>query len=148
MKIFDVNILIYAHREDQLDHDFYKSYIEDLVNSGESIGLSPLSGVGFVRIVTHSRFPGGPTGLAQAMSVIDALSDQPNCNWIYPGRRHWSIVSDLCRQKQCRGKLVADAQHAALAIEHGGIWVTRDFDFKGFCELGLRLEYLVPSAGG
>jgi predicted nucleic acid-binding protein len=30
------------------------------------------------------------------------------------------------------GKLVADTQHAALAIAAGATWVTRDADFKRF----------------
>ena len=41
-------------------------------------------------------------------------------------------------------KLVADAQHAAIALEHGCTWVTRDADFEGFRGSGLRVELLIP----
>jgi predicted nucleic acid-binding protein len=41
-------------------------------------------------------------------------------------------------------KSVADAQHAARAIEHGCKWVTRDDDFAKFSPFGLDWEHLVP----
>ena len=43
-----------------------------------------------------------------------------------------------------QGKLVADAQHAAVALEHGCTLVTRDADFEVFRSTGLRLEILQP----
>ncbi len=39
---------------------------------------------------------------------------------------------------------MADAQHAAVAIENGCVWVTRDADFTSFVPHGLRLEILEP----
>ncbi|MYF03810.1 MAG: type II toxin-antitoxin system VapC family toxin, partial [Holophagales bacterium] len=42
----------------------------------------------------------------------------------------------LCRQADARGKLVADAQHAAVAMEHGCTIVSTDADFDRFA--GLR----------
>jgi predicted nucleic acid-binding protein len=48
----------------------------------------------------------------------------------------------LCEAASARGKLVADAQHAAMALEHGCTWVTRDADFDGFRSSGLRVEIL------
>ncbi len=144
MKIFDVNILIYAHREDQKHHSFYRNWLEATVSSGETFGLTTLVAMGFVRIVTNPRFPYGPTPLAQALAVIDALSGFDNCHWISPGRQHWEIVSRLCRETGSLGKKAADAQHAAIAIEHAGEWVTRDKDFLAFQPHGLRLEWLTP----
>jgi predicted nucleic acid-binding protein len=39
---------------------------------------------------------------------------------------------------------VADAQHAAVALEHGCTWATRDGDFEKFRKTGLRVEMVVP----
>ncbi|MCM0640528.1 PIN domain-containing protein [Cellulomonas wangsupingiae] len=39
---------------------------------------------------------------------------------------------ELCRAADARGNLVADAQHAAVAIEHGATWVSQDRDFARF----------------
>ena len=40
-----------------------------------------------------------------------------------------------------------DAQHAAVAMEHGCRWVTRDEDFAGFAPYGLEWELLKPGPG-
>ena len=55
--------------------------------------------------------------------------------------RHWELVARLCREADARGNLVADAQHAAVAIENGATWVSLDRDFARFP--GLR--WVVPS---
>ena len=59
-------------------------------------------------------------------------------------KRHWEHTRDLCRQCSCSGKAVADAQHAAIAIEHACEWVTRDRDFEKFVPHGLKLTLLEP----
>ncbi len=144
MKLFDVNILIYAHRVDQEHHEYYRQFVEELVNGSDCFGLSPLTAAGFLRIVTHPRFPNGPTPFAQAVSVIESLSALGHCIWTPPGQRHWELTRDLANRCACRGKNVADAQHAAIAIEHAGEWVTRDLDFDRFVPYGLKLRILEP----
>ncbi len=144
MKLPDVCILIYAHREDQEHHRYFRKRLETLVRSGEPFGLTPLVAGAFVRIVTAPRFPGGPTPLPQALAVIEALASHPNAHWVNPGRQHWELVTQLCRGTKAVGKLVADAQHAALAIEHAATWLSRDADFARFVDHGLRWEPWVP----
>lgn len=63
-----------------------------------------------------------------------------HCRLVFPGSRHWQLVAKLCRETQATGKLVADAQHAA--IEHGCEWVSRDTDFHRFERSGLRWQHL------
>jgi len=144
MILFDTNILIYAHREDQSEHVFYREWLERTVTNGSLFGLSPLVAAGFVRIVTHPRFPNGPTPVAQALAVVDSLIAVDYCRWTNPSDRHWPLVASLCRETLATGKLVADAQHAAIAIEHAGTWVTRDTDFEPFTKSGLKLQILAP----
>jgi len=45
------------------------------------------------------------------------------------------IYAHLCRGAGATAKLVADAQHAALAIDHGRTFVTTDGDFARFQRL-------------
>jgi len=146
MNLFDVNVLVYAHREDQEHHEFFRDYVESQVTGSDLFALSPLVAGGFLRIVTHDRFPNGPTPLPQALATIDSFTALAHCIWTGPGRRHWEIASELCRRCGCRGKSVADAQHAAIAIEHACQWVTRDRDFEAFVDHGLKLELLDPRA--
>jgi toxin-antitoxin system PIN domain toxin len=145
MKMPDVNILVYAHRRDEISHEFYRDWLEKLVNSSTPFGLSALVGVAFVRIVTHPRFHPDPTPLSTAVAVVDRLREAPGCRWLLPGERHWEITAMLCRQTRAGGKRVADAQHAAVAMEHGCRWVTRDDDFAAFGPHGLEWEHLVPT---
>ena len=146
MRMPDVNILVYAHRRDEPTHEFYRGWLEGLVNSEAPFALSALVAVAFVRIVTHPRFHEAPTPLPVALEVINRLREAPGFRWQLPGERHWEIVSSLCRKTKSAGKLVADAQHAALAIEHGCRWVTRDVDFAKFESHGLEWEHLDPGA--
>lgn len=147
MNMVDVNILIYAHREDQQHHAFYCDKLEALLNGEEAFGLTPLVAAGFLRIVTQANFPNGPSPLSTALSLIDGLMERSNAHWVLPGQKHWELLSDLCRKQGCVGKMVADAQHAALAIEHAGTWISRDKDFFRFESEGLRFTQWVPEEG-
>lgn len=134
----DVNVLVYAHREDEALHDAARDWVDTMVNGDEPFALSVLVTVGFVRIVTNRRIYDQPTPSAVALAAIDAMLAHPNCRLRLPGPRHWQLVSQLCRGTEAAGKLVADAQHAAVAIEHGCEWVSRDGDFARFEAHGLR----------
>lgn len=144
MRCPDVNILVYAHRRDEEHHAFYREWLERLVANGGPFVLTSLVAVAFVRIVTHPRFGNDPTPLRDACLVIDRLSDAPGCRFVHPGPRHWELARQLCIQTGATGKLVAEAQHAAVAMEHGARWVTRDDAFARFEIAGLEWEHLPP----
>ena len=144
MRMPDVNILIYAHRKEDPCHEYFKAWIETMINGSEPFAFSPLVACAFVRIVTHSAFRPSPTPLSQALAVVESLLRANTCVMPELGRGHWPIVRRLCEETGATGKLVADAQHAALAIENGCTWVTRDSDFEKFRPCGLRLEILSP----
>ena len=138
----DVNILIYAHRQDDAAHEKWRTWVEELVVGPQPFALSSLVAAAFLRIVTNRRVYPTPTPMAAALAVIDGLVAQPNCRVIGPGARHWEILADLCRKTGVAGPVVADAQHAAVAIENGCEWVTCDGDFQAFVPAGLRLRQL------
>lgn len=145
MRMPDVNLLIYAHRADDPAHAFYRRWVEQVVAGPEPFALSLEVAAAFVRMVTHERFPGGPpTPLPQALGVIETLQQTPGCRVLTAGDRHWSLFRRLCETDRATGKRVGDARHAALALEHGCTWVTRDTDFQDFVPAGLRLEILTP----
>lgn len=134
----DVNILIYAHREDTEGHSRYRSWLEGVINGDGPFGLSDLVLSGFLRVVTHPRIFNPPTRLEGALSFVNELRSQPNCVPVMPGRHHWDIFSRICRQSNARGNLIADAYFAALAIESGCEWVTTDRDYGRFPGLKWR----------
>lgn len=104
----DVNVLVYAHREDTPHHRACRDWLESVVNADSVFGLSDLVAGGFVRIVTHPRI------------------------------FRWRIFRRLCREAGAKGNLVPDAWFAAMAMEHGCEWITTDGDFARFPGLRWR----------
>lgn len=138
MVLIDVNVLVYAHREDSLDHIRFRGWLEDLVNSEQAFGMSELVLSGFIRIVTHPKVFREPSPLADALSFAEQVRGHPTCVVVEPGERHWGIFTRLCRDCRARGNLVPDAYLAALAIESGSEWITTDRDYARFPGLRWR----------
>ena len=128
----DVNVLIYAFREDTPEHKPHREWLRAVVNGESAYGVSPQVLSSFVRVVTHPAIFARPSTLAEALKFCQVLLDQPHCQLIQPGTRHWPIFVDLCRRAHAIGNLVQDAWFAALAIEHGCEWITTDRDYARF----------------
>jgi toxin-antitoxin system PIN domain toxin len=138
MYLLDVNVLVYAHKTGTDRHDEYLAWLIRTVEDPNPFGLSELALSGFVRVVTHPRIIDNPSSLAEALGFARALKERPNCLSMRPGPRHWAIFEECCRAGRVRGSLVADAHHAALAIETASTWVTTDADFARFPGLDWR----------
>lgn len=132
MLLIDVNVLVYAHRQDAPNHPAFRRWLEAVMQSDRAYGISDIVLSGFLRVVTHPRVFKTPTPLNQAIAFTQDVRDQPNCVVVEPGRRHWDIFTRLCRNAAARGNLVADAYLAALAIESGCEWITTDRDYSRF----------------
>ncbi|MFH2007388.1 MAG: type II toxin-antitoxin system VapC family toxin [bacterium] len=140
MRMPDVNVLIYAHREDaHAEHLTFGRWLSELATASEPFALSPAVLSGVVRIVTNPRVFARPSTLDEVFAFIDELCRRPTARLLGPGPRHRSIFTELCLQTGASAKLVADAYHAAVAMEHGCCWVTTDSDFARFP--GLRWEH-------
>jgi toxin-antitoxin system PIN domain toxin len=136
MLLPDVNVLIYAHRVESPEHERYAAWLIRLASEPEPFALSELGASSFVRIVTNPRIWRTPTETTDALAFVDRLRARSNARPLTHGPASWEIFGALCREAKARGKLVADAYHAALAIEHGCEFVTTDGDFARFA--GLR----------
>ncbi|MCA9591807.1 MAG: type II toxin-antitoxin system VapC family toxin [Myxococcales bacterium] len=144
MLLPDVNVLIYAHRREAPEHDRYARWLEDLAEGAEPFAISELGASGFVRIVTNPRIWEHPTTTPDAFEFVRRLRDRSNARLLTHGARSWEIFERLCVAAKARGKLVADAYHAALAMEHGCEFVTADSDFARFA--GLRHRHPLQEA--
>ena len=144
MILMDVNILVYAHREDTADHAAYRDWVEETINGRGAYGVSELVLSGFIRVVTHPKVFERPTPLAVALDVVQQIRGQPQAVPIRPGARHWAIFEKLLRSIEAKGNRVPDAYLAALAIESGCDWITTD---KGFLKFpGVRARHPLRSA--
>jgi toxin-antitoxin system PIN domain toxin len=143
MLLFDVNVLVYAHREDAADHARYRRWLEQALGSEAAYGVSEIVLCGFVRIVTHARIFRQPSALEKALAFASEIRDRPNAVAVVPGERHWDVFTRLSRDHGVKGSLVSDAYFAALAIESGCEWVTADRDYARFA--GLRWRHPLTS---
>ena len=137
MQLPDVNVLIYAHREDAPEHYRYAAWLKALAEGDEPFAVAEIVLASFLRIVTNGRIFDPPTPMATAIAFCQRLVDWPRAVLVVPSRRHWDLLADLCANIE--GPLVADAYLAALAIEHGCELVTTDSDFARF--KGLRWRH-------
>ncbi len=98
----------------------------------EPFALSVLVLGAFVRLTTNARVFDPPSTLDNAFAFVSSLVERPTARVVGPGPDHMAIFERLCRESGATGKLVADAQHAAVAVEHGCTIVSTDSDFARF----------------
>jgi len=132
MDLPDVNILLMAHRNDLEGHIAVNDWLQARLAGPAPIAFAEFALSSFLRIVTNPRVFRVPTPMATALDFVDALVTCATCVRIRPGPRHFGIFTDLCAEPGMRAGLVADAYFAALAIESGCRFVTRDRDFARF----------------
>lgn len=138
MILVDVNVLIYAYRQDADGHEQYRSWLDLTTGADTPCGAPDVVLSGFLRVVTNPRALSPPAPVDHALTFIERLRQRPSYVPIGPGPRHWAIFARLCREANVKGNLVPDAYLAALAIETGGELVTTDRDFARFPRLRWR----------
>ena len=148
MIVPDVNVLVYAHREDMDEHEPYREWLDSLVNSGPAYGMSELVLSSFVRIVTNGRIFQKPTAIRDALASTAELLAPPQCVPVRPGSGHWAIFDGLCRRHSVTAKLAADAYLAAIVMEAGCELATADRDFARFEGLRWRHPLAERTGGG
>jgi toxin-antitoxin system PIN domain toxin len=134
----DVNVLIYALRKDVPQHAICRPWLKSVVESDVQFGVSTLALGAVVRITTNPHVHPTPTSVEEAIGFCDDLRQQPHCQLVEPGERHWDIFKQLCVTTGTRGPRVTDAWYAALAIEWGCEWITFDRDYARFPGLKWR----------
>jgi len=137
----DVNVLIYAFRREASDHARYRDWLDSIVNSAAVYAISPQVLSSVIRILTDRRAFRDLYSLDEVLAFADVLLNQPNCQVVQPGPRHWRIFHQVCQQSRATGDLVPDAWFAALAIEWGCEWITTDRDFARFPGLSWRTPF-------
>jgi hypothetical protein len=138
MMMPDVNVLLGAFWRRHAAHEDFARVLTRLADGPEPFALSELVLSAFVRIATTRTIVDPPEDLGRVLEFVDSLVDRPNARLLRPGLEHFGIFVRLLRETNCRGKVVADAYHAALAIEHGCEWLTADADFMRFKDLRVR----------
>lgn len=131
MIIPDLNLLLYAYNADSTRHALAKAWWEDLLNSGQRVGLPWIVILGFVRLSTARGILKNPISTDDAMNRIEAWLAQPGVSILNPAAQH---LVELRRTLNAipGGPLTTDAHLAALAIEHRAEIHSTDGDFSRF----------------
>lgn len=129
----DVNVLVQANRVDLPDHQQARSWLDAALRGREPVAISELVLSGYLRIVTNRRVLGpSVTSVTDARAFATTVRSAPAARSARPAERHWDIFLDLVDRGQAVGPDVADAYHAALAIETGSELITYDRGFARF----------------
>jgi hypothetical protein len=139
MMLMDVNVLVYAHREDAKDHGAFRDWLESVINSNVAYGYSELVLSGFIRVVTHPKVFEVPSSPDAAIAFAQQLRSADHAICIAPGKNHWDLFTQCVGQIAAQGNDIPDAYHAALALEWDCDWVTTDKGFRRF--KGLRVRH-------
>lgn len=133
--LVDANLLLYAVDTRSPHHPSAAEWLTSVLNGPRRVGLPWQSLGAFLRISTHPRASDRPLTPAHAWARVgDWLA--AGAAWVpVPTERHAEVLGGLVTSYDLRGNLIADAQLAALAIEHGLTVCSSDTDFARFREL-------------
>nr|WP_281965569.1 TA system VapC family ribonuclease toxin [Serinicoccus marinus] len=132
MLALDVNVLVGALHRGSPGHTTLRPWLERAVDGEEVVGISDAVLTGTLRVVTHPRVFTTPATVPEAAASISNLLRHPNVRTLRTLAGHWQLVLDLCERAGATGNLVADAAHAATAMQHGATLISDDADFARF----------------
>jgi len=128
----DLNVLLYALREESERHVKFRRWMEDLLDGDQPVVLFEPVLAGVLRIGTHPKIYKTPTPRSIIEKFIDDILSSSVALQLRAGERHWGLFLELCRRSDCKGSLIQDAYLAALALEQNCKWITTDRDFARF----------------
>lgn len=134
----DVNVLLYAFREESDRHRDYHGWLQEALNGDEQVALFEPVLSSMMRIATHPSIFKPPSPRKRVEAFIDACLAAPAAVAVRAEAGHWAIFRDLVGRGDCRGNLVQDAYLAAMAIEHRCTYITTDRDYGRFARLRWR----------
>jgi toxin-antitoxin system PIN domain toxin len=133
--LIDASILLYAVDSTSPHQSKTARWLSEQLSGDKRVGFPWQSIVAFVRIATHPRAAWQPLTPDQAWSYVSEWLAAPVA-WVpTPTEQHGRILGGLITDHQLRGNVVADAELAALAIEHGLTICSADTDFARFREV-------------
>jgi uncharacterized protein len=132
MIVLDANILLYAYDETSAQHRAASAYVRRIFSNSDQIGIPSHSVAAFLRIITHPGLRNGRYSLEEAVEIVDEWFSLPQVRLLAPGEHHWPLLRRTLLEGHAAGRLVTDAEIAAITMEYGGELQTNDRDFARF----------------
>jgi uncharacterized protein len=139
--VVDANVLLHAVNEESPSHLVAREWLDSALDGADTVGLTWVALLAFVRISTRPGIYPRPLPPADAMEVVEGWLSRPSAVVLEPTSRHAAVLRALLEKAGTAGNLTTDAHLAALALEHKAEVVSFDRDFQRF--EGLRSR--VPS---
>ena len=139
MILWDVNLWVYAFRQDCPYHIDSKKIFQEGLTGRNQFLFSPQIAASFLRLVTNPKIFIEPSQLDEAWAFVDVLKDLPNARFAEVDEMAFGIFKHLSLIHTVKGNEVPDILLAALAIRYDAVLVTADRGFSRFRELQLQL---------
>jgi uncharacterized protein len=134
----DANLLIYAVNDEAPLHKAARHWWEAVLNSDETIGLSDVVLLAFLRLTTRPGVFSKPLTVESACDLVESWIRQPNVVSLGDGFEPFRRLLALLRESGTGGNLTSDAHLAALALSRNAELYTADSDFSRFANLRWR----------
>jgi toxin-antitoxin system PIN domain toxin len=138
MRIVDLNVLLYAVNADAAQHGRARAWWEHALNDEDTVGLTWVVLLGFLRLSTNPRVFPRPLAPDVAAAKLDAWFARDNVRVVREKDEHWETLKPLLGATGMAGNLTTDAHLAALVLSYDAVLVSTDTDFARF--KGLRWE--------
>lgn len=125
----DVNILVYAFREEMPQHQKAANWLNAVLDGDDKLLLFPLVLASVVRIVTNRRIFQPASTSTEALDFLSALIRAANTEVVSDSFENWFVFEDYCRSHAVEGNHVTDAYLATVAMRMEATFVTMDRDF-------------------
>ena len=135
----DVNVLVYAARDDVPDCARYREWLERALLGPEPVAIASPVLAGFLRVVTNPRIFARPSSLDDALRFVDAVLAAPAAVVPALSGRLAGALAEVCRLAGATADRVPDAYLAAIALDLDAELVTADRGFARF--QGLRWRH-------
>ena len=134
----DINVLVYAARDDLPVHARYRAWLEAALAGPEPVAVVTPVIAGFLRVVTNPRIFRQPSTLEDALLFVEAACGAPAAVVPAVSQRVAGLLTDVCRRAGATADRVPDAYLAAIAIDLDAELVTADRGFARFAGLRWR----------
>ena len=133
----DVNVLVYAFRQDSVKHEECRDWLTKQIRNRNGLVLIDIVLVGFLRICTHSKIFREPSSISEATNFLTVMISNPNVILTSSTPETWHTFSRILEKTNVQGHKVSDAWLAAIAMERNVTWISTDSDFNLFPNLKL-----------
>ena len=134
----DVNVLVYAFRQDSVKHEECRDWLNEQIRNRNGLVLIDVVLVGFLRICTHPKIFRETSSISEATNFLSVMISNQNVRLTSSTPESWQTFSRILDKPNVQGNKLSDAWLAAISMERNLIWVSTDSDFNLFPDLKLQ----------